>query len=34
MIAYSELDTYAYPNAYDLKVAYQRTMGFLPAVMR
>jgi hypothetical protein len=34
MIAYSELDTYAYPNAYDLKVAYQRTMAFLPIGMR
>lgn len=34
MIAYSELDTYAYPNEYALKIAYQRVMVFLPVVIK
>jgi len=34
MIAYSELETYDSPNEYNLKIAYQRLMLYLPIVIR
>jgi hypothetical protein len=34
IIAYSELDTYAYPQEYNLKIAYQAALTLLPLVVK